>query len=244
MKTHWKFFKPCWSFLLDSYMFNFILRFINPLKIIFPFSQLYHLLYEKWKSKQKCYSESFRSLLIPHLFQTTKNESPNSTQHHESFQSTWNNLLCSFTLCREVSGSAVSPVEGGGDPARALPWAPPAPGPCCWSQLSCRSLTTVPQNNWIVPVPAPQHGQGLGSFLFVFLPQGGDSCPRWVTPAQHQHVLGVPPTASSLGSTLRKEWGKGQGKTMTTRGSLLDMRELTITYVRNWTTAGGVINHL
>lgn len=140
----------------------------------------------------------FWNLLIPPLFQTRRKESPNSTQHRESFQSTWNNLLCSFTLHREVSCSAVSPVEGGGDPAGALPRTLAAPEPCCWSQLSCRSLTTMPPKNWIVPVPAPRDGQGLGSFSFVFLPQGSDSCPQWVAPARHQHVAGG--TGNSLQS--------------------------------------------
>lgn len=189
-------------------MFNFILRVFSPFKIIFPsYSYITHYMKTKNRSTNVTVNV-FRILLIPHLFQTTKKESSYSAQHHKSFQSTWNDPLCSFTLHREVSGSAMSPVEGGGNPAKALPRTPAAPGPCCWTQLSCHFLTTVPQNNWIVPVSAPQGGQGLGwQHFFVFLqnsfpppgkwllPTVGHSCPAsahtwgyWQQPA----VLAVP----------------------------------------------------
>lgn len=194
-------------------MFNFVLRVFSPFKIIFPFySNITHYMKNKNQSRNVT-AKVLWILLIPRLFQIAKKESSCSAQHHESFQATWNNPLCLFSLHREVSGSAVSPVEGGGDPARVLPGTPAALGPCCWSQLSCRSLTAVPQNNWIVPVPAPQDGQCLGwqtsfSFRILFLPQGNDSCPQWVTPAQYQHIAGgtgnSPPSWQHLEKRVRK----------------------------------------
>lgn len=57
----------------------------------------------------------------------------------------------------------------------------------------------------------------LFSFRILFLPQGNDSCPRWVTPAQYQHIAGgtgnSPPSWQHLEKRVRKRARKNNDNT-------------------------------